>query len=203
MARPRLGAFVVVALLPSAALAASEAARADEPSVAPARVTQLTWVPLSTTQPAGGEPTSDDSLAPAIAVLPLRLSLVGSVFPVEHAFGDDSCAQSAAASGNTVWGFPVQSQTYFALTPRLAVHGFSRLGCPLDAGVGWGITYAAPIAPRWWVVGGLGAYGLASALPGRPLVSTDARVDLVYRPSPDRAWAVGLGKRGVSLSGIW
>jgi hypothetical protein len=197
MARPLLGALVGVV-----ALVASAAARADEPS-GPARVTQLTWVPLSTTQPAGGEPTSGDSLAPAIAVLPLRLSLVGSVFPSEHAFGDDSCAQSAAASGNTAWGFPVQKQTYFAITPRLAIHGFSRLGCPLDAGAGWGITYAAPLAPHWWVVGGLGAYGLASAVPGRPLLKTDARLDFVYSPSKDRAWAVGVGKRGVSFSGIW
>ena len=184
-------------LLPAAS------ALGDEPSSWPARTTQLTWVPFPTTAPTGGEPTSSDALAASVAVLPLRLSLIGDSFPVAHAFGDDACAGRAQAAGNAVWGFPVQRQTFYALTPRLVVHTFSQLGCPLDAGAGWGVTYALPVAKSWWVVGAMGGYILPSAQPGHALLKTDARLDLVYRPTADRAWAVGVGRKGITLSGVW
>jgi hypothetical protein len=152
--------------------------------------------------PLFGEPTSGGGLLPpALAVLPLHLSLMGDVYPVAGALGDASCEPREEASGNTSWGFPVQHQTYFPLTSRLVLHGFSRLGCPIDASVGGGLTLALPLQKEWWLVVGAGVLGQPS-LPRAPL-RMDARIDLVMRATSDHPLAIGVGRRGIALTGLW
>jgi hypothetical protein len=152
--------------------------------------------------PLFGEPTgSAPMLPPALAVLPLRLSLLSQTFPIGNALGDGSCSSSAEA--NSQWGFPLQHQVYLAITPRLVLHGFSQQGCALDAGAGGGLTYSVPLSQKLWIVGSVGAYGLPSQRPGSFGTKTDGRVDLLLRTSPDRIWGFGLGPRGVKITGTW
>lgn len=149
-----------------------------------------------------GEPTGDPlALPPALSVLPLRLSLLSDAFPIAEALGDGGCASSLEANGR--WGFPLQHQVFMALTPRLVLHGFSRLGCTLDAGVGGGLTYTVPLAEKLWVVGSLGGYTLPSQQPGVPLARPDARVDLLWQTAPQHVLGVGLDRKGVKITGTW
>jgi hypothetical protein len=177
-------------------------ARADEPTAAPgmlATSTQLHVAPF-------GEPTGDRALDPSIAMLPLRLSLLGDTFPIGRALGDSPCQTSEDATGNTRFGFPVMRQTYLALSPRLVLHGFSRGGCPIDAGIGGGATYSIPLPNDMWLVASAGVYSQAnqaSATPGRSLLRSDARLDVVLRKTDSSSLAIGLGRRGVALTGLW
>src|SRR5579871_3836053 len=88
------------------------AAHAQEPTSSPgsALAPQVTPLQLS---PLFGEPTgSAGALAPPLAVLPLRLSLLGDAFPIAGALGDQACGPRMEASGNATWGFAAQRQTY-------------------------------------------------------------------------------------------
>jgi hypothetical protein len=177
---------------------AARGARADEPTVAPgmaATSTQLQLAPF-------GEPTSDRWLAPAIAVLPLRLSLVGATFPAAPLFGDACSPQLTDPTGNTTWGFPLQRQVYMPITSQLVLHGFMRGGCAVDAGAGGGVTYSIPLPKDMWLVASAGAYTQPN-LPTRAPMRADARVDLILRSTPSSALSVGLGRRGIALSGLW
>jgi hypothetical protein len=188
-------------LLAACALLRATPALADDPAPS------LAWMPTPTAlqlRPLFGEPTGDtQGLAPALAVMPLRLSLLSTSFPIAGALGGAPCASREEASGNTVNGFAVQRQVYLAITPRLVLHGFSSAGCPLDAGIGGGLTYSVPVAKSVFLVASAGAYSLPSAQPGRVLTKGDARIDLIFRSTPDRAWGIGLGRRGVKLTGTW
>jgi hypothetical protein len=97
----------------------------------------------------------------------------------------------------------MQRQAYIAITPRLTLHGFSSAGCPLDAGVGTALTYVVPISNKAWLVASAGAYTQPSLQPGRSITKGDARVDLIFRSSPAFAWGVGLGVRGLKVTGAW
>jgi len=97
----------------------------------------------------------------------------------------------------------VQRQVYLAITPQLVLHGFSRAGCPLDAGIGGAVTYSVPVSKSVFLVASAGTYSLPSAQPGRVLTKGDARIDLIFRSTPDRAWGLGLGRRGLKLTGTW
>jgi hypothetical protein len=100
----------------------------------------------------------------------------------------------------------VARHTFLPLTQHLVLHGFSSGCAPIDTGVGGGLTYAAPLAKGWWLVAGLGAYGVQSLQAGQPAglhARTDARLDVVYRPSPSRSWSFGVNRRGVTLGGSW
>jgi hypothetical protein len=70
------------------------------------------------------------------------------------------------ASDNSRFGFPVEHQVYLAMTSRLALHGFSRLGCPLDSLVGGAVTYAMPVAPNVWIVPSAGVDVQSTAVRG-------------------------------------
>jgi hypothetical protein len=127
---------------------------------------------------------------------------MGDSFPIASALGGAPCASREEPSGNTMWGFPLQRQTYLPLTSRLVLHGFSRLGCPLDAGAGGGLTFAMPLPKDLWLVAAAGVYG-QPALPGRSLLRSDAKLDVVLRATTDHPLAVGIGKRGLTFSGWW
>jgi len=188
-------------LLAACAVAWTTPALADDPAPA------LAWMPAPTAlqlRPLFGEPTGDaQGLAAALAVMPLRLSLMSTTFPIAGALGGNPCASREEASGNTVNGFAVQRQAYLAITPQLVLHGFSSAGCPLDAGIGGGVTYTVPVSKSVFLVASAGAYSLPSVQPGRVTTKGEARIDLVFRSTPDRAWGVGLGRRGLKLTGTW
>ena len=87
----------------------------------------LAMVPLF-----AGEPNDDaGELSPRLAIAPLRMSLVGSTFPLGRSWGDSPCVPREELSSNTVYGFAVERQTFVRLAPNLVLHGFSKLGCPI------------------------------------------------------------------------
>jgi hypothetical protein len=194
--------------LPAALLALSAlglpatAAAQDPPPSTPASAIVPTPVPLQLFVPSG-EPTSAGGvLPPTLAVLPLRLSLMGATFPIAGALPGDPCASREESSGNTVWGFPMQHATYLSLTPQLTLSGFSSRGCPLDSSIGGGASYAITLPDHLWLVVNAGLLSQPS-LPGGARTRADLRLDLMMRPSPDHAYALGLGRRGVTFTGQW
>jgi hypothetical protein len=126
---------------------------------------------------------SDDALggfgAPRVdaAFAPLRLSLTGDLFPIESQF--PGCESREDASGNSVHGFALQRYSFLRLTPRLVLHGYSMAGCAVDAGMGGGLTYSAPLSKDLWLVPSAGLYALPPVGLRPTLVSTAARVDIV------------------------
>jgi hypothetical protein len=186
-------------LLPSVGLAQS-----SDPAPSPAAA----MFPVSASLHLGrpfGEPTSPSgSLAPALAVLPLQLSLLGSAFPVASAVLADACASRTEASGNASWGFPMQMATSFTLAPQLTLHGFSRLGCPVDAGLGGALSYAMPLPHDWWLVGSGGFFGQPD-LPSSSKLRADARLDLMTQRSTGGSFAVGVdaAERALTFTSRW
>ncbi len=170
------------------------------PPPTPASAMVPTPVQLTLSPP--GEPTSFGTGLPAtLAVLPLRLSLMGDTFPIAGALPGDPC--HAQAEANSAWGFPIQHATYMRLTPQLTLSGFSSGGCTLDASIGGAASYVLPLPSNnlWLVINA----GLLSqpGLPGGSRTRADLRLDLMMRPSPDRAYSVGVGRRGVTFTGQW
>jgi hypothetical protein len=165
-------------------------------------VTRIVLQPFPRVVAVSGEPTGDPNALDAFsAFTPTRLSLMSTLTPLGPSLGPD-CAMEAEAAGNTFHGFPVQRYTFLQLTPRLVLHGFSSTACALDSGIGGGITYTIPVKKDLWLVASAGAYAIpggSAALPTRK--RTDAGLDLVMRPAPNRTLSVGLGKRGVRLGG--
>jgi len=171
----------------------------DPPPPTPASAMVPTPVALSLFPP--GEPTSNGGgLPPTLAVLPLRLSLMGGTFPIASALAGNPCLAQTEANSN--WGFPVQRATYLKLTPQLSLTGFSSGGCTLDASLGGGASYVLPLPSNLWLVINAGLLSQPS-LPGGARTRGDVHVDLMLRPTPDRAYAVGLGRRGVTFTGQW
>ncbi|HEY0468793.1 MAG TPA: hypothetical protein VGC79_31585 [Polyangiaceae bacterium] len=131
------------------------------------------------------------------AFAPLRLSLTGGLFPQASAYSN--CDSRTDASGNSVSGFAAQYYSFLRLTPQLVLHGFSSLGCAVDAGMGGGLSYAVPLRKGLWLVPSAGFYALPSAgggtTWGSPSVTTSARVDLVKQLGWGRTLSVGLGVR--------
>jgi len=171
----------------------------DPPPPTPASAMVPTPLQLSLLPP--GEPTSfGTGLPPTLAVLPLRLSLMGGTFPIAGALPGDPCL--AQQEANSAWGFPIQRATYLPLLPQLTLHGFSSGGCTLDASVGGSVSYAITLPSNMWLVVNAGLLSQPS-MPGGSRTRGDLHVDLWMRPTPDRAYAVGLGRRGVTFTGQW
>lgn len=160
--------------------------------------------------------TDDTSvLAGYRALAPLRLSLEATLFP--KAGGFPNCVSREDDVGNSVGGIPVQHSMMLRLTPRLVLSGFTQLGCPIDAGIGTGLTYALPVGRSSWLVFGGGVYGapaqaqlfgglgpsMLGAVRGTPSpVSAAGRVDLVWKTGGERTFNVGVqalapGARGI------
>ncbi len=195
--------FLPAALLALTVLALpTTSAAQDPPPSTPAAAIVPTPVPLRLFM-STGEPTSaGGALPPALAVLPLRLSLASATFPIAGALPGDPCASREESSGNTLWGFPMQHATYLPLTPQLTLSGFASRGCPLDSAIGGGLSYAITLPNNFWLVANAGLLSQPS-LPGGTRTRTDLRLDLMMRPTPDRAYAVGIGRRGVTFTGQW
>jgi hypothetical protein len=134
------------------------------------------------------------------------LSLLAATFPAVAAWGIDPCSSRGDPTGGGVPYFAINRSAFLPLTPRLVLHGFSSGRCTADSGIGGGVTYAAPMGKGWWLTAGLGTYAVQAFRPNEPpslVRKTDARIDVVFRPAPDRAWALGLGRRGLTFGGIW
>jgi hypothetical protein len=196
--------FLVLPLAVAIALAAP-AARADATSPTPSFMPVAT--PL-TLRPLFGEPTSQGTgIAPSLAVLPLRLAMLGSAFPRASSSPTDPLRCDPDSSGNSEYGFPVERQVYLAMTSRLVLHGFSRFGCPVNAVVGGGVTYTMPLAQGVSIVPSAGAYAKSSLVQGRVPTRGMVRVDLMMHSSDDRTLSIGVGRQhgvqGVHLTGTW
>jgi hypothetical protein len=135
--------------------------------------------------------------------MPLRLSIQPVLPPVEPLMGSQPCASREEASGNTLHGFPLQGYASLRLTPQLTLHGFSTLGCPTSAGLGGALTYTTRVRPDLWLVIGAGAYTVPAFGAAPPAAQVDFRVDLLRHTRGDRAWTVGVGRKGVTLGGQW
>ncbi|HET7545731.1 MAG TPA: hypothetical protein VFK05_37945 [Polyangiaceae bacterium] len=129
------------------------------------------------------------------AFAPLRLSLTSGLFPQARFF--PGCDSPADASGNAVNGFATQYYSFIRLTPQLVLHGFSTLGCAIDAGMGGGLTYAVPLRKSLWLVPSAGFYALPNSVGGGAAarVTAAARVDLVKQLGWGRTLSVGVGAR--------
>jgi len=134
------------------------------------------------------------ALPPAVAFTPLQLSLVGGLFSQASAL--PGCASRDDASGNSLNGFALQRYSYLQLAPRLVLHGFSTGGCPIDAGMGGGLTYSVPLTKSLWLVSSAGFYALPALENARSaMVTSAARVDVVKHLGWGRTLSLGLGTR--------
>ena len=188
----------LVAVACSAWLAAhASVAAAQEPTSTTAQAMALSaYVPPAPASVFVTGAASDRArLSPYSASMPLRLTLLSSLFPVGPLLGNGGCSASVESAGTI---FPTQPYAYFALTPRLVLHGFSDLGCPddpralLDSGAGGGITYEVPVARSLSLVTSGGAYGVpGNGLPTRYAVH--GGLDLVEQKPSGGAMFTGIG----------
>jgi hypothetical protein len=177
---------VVVALSLFAALFASRAAA--QKATAP-------LVPVAAPVRADDGVSGDSGALPVSAAFaPLRLSLVGGLFP--EGITLPGCASREDASGNSVNGFALQRYSFVRLAPGLVLHGFSQGGCGVDAGLGGGLTFAAPLTKSVWLVSSVGFYALPPLDSARSaVVTSSARVDVVKHLGWGRTLSLGLGTR--------
>jgi hypothetical protein len=185
----------------------TSAARADDLSPTPVFMPVPTALTL---EPLFGEPTGPTvGPDPALAVLPLRLSMLGMAFPHAGTGPSDPfhCAPREDPSGNSRYGFPVEHQVYLAMTSQLVLHGFSRLGCPIDSVVGGGVTYTVPLSHDVSIVPSAGVLARSNGMTGRVPSKRTVRVDLIMNTGNGRTLGIGVGKRGnrqgLQLTGTW
>lgn len=174
-------------------LRAALAALLSTSGVAHAQQTAAPLVPIVTPLK-GDDAFAGKGLSVGAAFTPLRLSLTSGIFPYTSPTSD--CEVNAEASGNSVKGFAVQRFSYLRLTPQLVLHGFSMAGCPVNAGMGGGLTYSIPLRKSLWLVSSAGIY--AQPNPGggaATFVTSAARVDVVKELAWGRTLSVGLGTR--------
>jgi hypothetical protein len=192
-----IGAFLLgAALVCVARVSAAQVAT----SSAPQTVTLSAYIPPTPASvlATGASGASDATvLSPYAASMPLRLTLLSSLFPVGPALGTGGCAEAAIETGGTI--FPVQPYTSLAVTPRLVLHGFSDLGCPgdpralLDTGAGGGVTYVVPVGSNLSLVASGGTYGVPGngGLPWR--FAGYGGLDLVKQLKQGRTMYTGVG----------
>jgi hypothetical protein len=192
--------FTLVPWTPHAALAQS----ATVPSPGTAMVPLLTPLRLSLrpsepTAPAGTDATT-------LALLPLQLSLMSSVFPAMPGLLGTDCRAAAEASGNTVAGFSTLHAVMLPLGRRFTLSGFSQLGCGVDSGVGGAATLTFPLGRDLTLIGSAGLFSQPS-LPNVAgnVVRPDARVDLMLNSSTKHPVSIGvdLRRQGFSVTGAW
>jgi hypothetical protein len=177
------------------ALSASARAQLNLSAAAQAQRASAPLVPVVT--PLRGDDLFAARVGPtaSAAFAPLRLSLMSGLFPQASVFS--GCASRTDASGNSVNGFASQYYGFVHLTPQLVLHGYSMMGCAVDAGIGGGLTYAVPLRNHLWLVPSAGFYALPNSLGGGAAapVTAAARVDLVKQLGWGRTLSVGIGTK--------
>jgi hypothetical protein len=137
---------------------------------------------------------------------PIRLTLEAAIVPQAHLF--PQCATLEDDVGNSVGGIPVQYYREVRLLPRLVLGVFTRLGCPIDAGIGATLTYAVPIRKSLAFVLSGGMYtapaqALGRGLLGQPSsISGAARADIAFTPPDGRTLSVGIESLGTQVRGF-
>jgi hypothetical protein len=98
----------------------------------------------------------------------------------------------------------VQHWHSWSVLPRLSLHAFSSMGCPIDGGLGGGVTYTVPLSPSLWLVGSAGSYAVPAVPPVFPVrTSTDLRLDFMKRTNTGRTAQFGLEhKTGTGVAGL-
>lgn len=174
---------------------AQQAPLAARPSVG---LPQTLVIPLRS----GDAATDSAGLPLDIGMMPLRLSLSSGYWPQGKTL--PGCEERAEQTGDTWNFFPLQRAAAVHLIPRLTLVGFSTTACMVDANAGVGLMYTAPIRKDLWIVGSVGASILPTTTTTyAPRARADARVDLVWKATPDRAFSVGIGRRGVFVGGAF
>ncbi len=197
----RLSRFVAVVGLSMFGLSVAGSARAQQaPLAAPPSVglPQTLVIPLRS-----GDASPDSAGLPLdIGMMPLRLSLSSGYWPQGKTL--PGCAERAEQSGDTWNFFPLQRAAAVHLVPNLTLVGFSTTACMVDANAGVGLVYTAPIRKDLWIVGAVGGSILPTTTTTyAPRARADARVDLVWKATPDRAFTLGVGRRGVFVGGAF
>jgi hypothetical protein len=151
-----------------------------------------------------GSPGDDRSMSTALFE-PLRLSLLGPYVPGPSLSGP--CADSLPSAGAVTAATPGYTPQYASalrLVPRLTLYGFSRAGCALDAAVGGGAVYAAPIVEKkLYLVGSAGYVFLPAPAGARRTASSAANVDAVLLRPDGKSVRLGVGTRGVTVGGTF
>jgi len=158
-----------------------------------AQATAAPLIPIVTPLRSDDLFASQNGPAVAAAFVPLRLSLTSGLFSQAGAYS--GCDTRAEASGNSVNGFAVQYYSFVRPAPRLVLHGFSSLGCAVDAGMGGGLTYSIPLRKSLWLVPSAGFFSVPMASGGMPVVTTAARVDVVKQLGWGGTLNFGVGGR--------
>jgi hypothetical protein len=147
-----------------------------------------------------------DDRSMSVAIFePLRLSLLGPYVPGPSLSGP--CADSLPSAGAVTAatpGFAPQYASAVRLVPRLTLYGFSRGGCALDAAMGGGAVYAAPLVDKKvFLVASAGYILLPTPVSGRPTVGSAANVDVVLLRPDNKSVRLGIGTRGVRVGGTF
>lgn len=131
--------------------------------------------------------------SPSILFEPLRLGLMSEIAPM--AATEPGCRDTVEMTGSlTAMGpaTPMQRVRAVPLGPRLTLVGFSRGGCPIDAAIGGGLTYAVPLRPSVFFVTSAGAL-VQPPFGTRPVtIIPQARADAVFDRGEGRSWSVGV-----------
>lgn len=146
-----------------------------------------------------------DPLAGFSLSLPIRLSLLGRTPVLAGYF--PNCDSREEAAGNSVGGIPLQRAFEWRPLRGLYLNAFSRLGCPIDAGIGGSVTYAVPLRGSFALAFSTGLFlapgqlpllggpkaALARGLAGAPSpMPTAARIDLGWVTRHGQLLAVGV-----------
>jgi len=140
---------------------------------------------------------------PITLVLPALTLTAPSLLPGQrYVPGCDAEAQTRGNSEALGTGLPLMGSFVFQLSPRLAVLGFSRLGCPITSGMGAVVAYEVPVTRSLSFSMSGSVYGMPQALDKGVAARGLLRADLVKK-DPSRGmtqtWGVqALGVRGTS-----
>ena len=64
-------------------------------------------------------------------------------------------------------------------------------------------VYAAPIAHNVWLVPSAGVLSQPTGIDGRARTHADARLDVMMKMPGERTLGVGVGRRGLKITGTW
>lgn len=138
--------------------------------------------------------------------LPLQVAVLTltapSLLPGQRVVpGCDAEAQTTGNSeGPLGTGLPLIGSVPVRLSPRLSMLSFSRLGCPITAGLGLAFAYEIPVRPSLSLALGASLYGQPQALDKGLARRELLRGDLAWK-GPDGAFSQTLGVQALRVHG--
>jgi hypothetical protein len=143
---------------------------------------------------------------PSVLLRPLTLSLAAPDF-VPGARYAPRCDENAETTGNSAGplgtGLPWMGSLGYQLTPRLSVLAFSRLGCPITAGLGGVAAYTIPLAKRMAFSWSGGTYAQPQVIDRGTALKGILRADVLWQSADGQITRTGieaLGVRGATSS---